>query len=714
MQKSQTMSTAETQRIVAMDTACGHCSHINLPDAKYCGGCGHSLFEACSGCGDLVRLNSRFCGVCGQDLSASLAARLERYEQGLIESLNETKKHLYDQAIDRLKRIASETDYRFATLATQAQAALDRVKQIKQQTTERVAAAMASAADAVKRDDKPEVVRLLSIIPDNLLDADSRSLLAKTRAYLGEVEGLGAELKLALGEKNWPLAGGLLERLQELCPSAEAITRLAPQIASRLIVESNSLYAKQDYAAAVDRLDAVPTSCHDDAYHEARNKIQLAEWLSTQFRSEPYATPTLGRLAVRLSKHTPDDPAGKQLATQLASKLKEAAREPRQPFPAWTGSRQSAIGGDVGILGWPLSIDCKGDPNIKRMPARYSVAFGLALQGLGLAKVTARLGVKKGLLAGFGSMRKAKTCWGIDFGNGSIKAVLLQRGEKDEVVAIDSYFAELPIGTKLGKDSRGLIVNRDAISQFIASKNFKTADVWVNFPARELLPRFLELPPVDDKKATALLEAEVAGQFPVAAEDLEMIKWFADKPSHQGMGRPAVIIAARKLMVQQRLDFLNDIGLKVTGMQCEPVALVNFVHFEFAKSMVMDEGSRTIPAIAVVDAGAASVTLVVVDQEGFWFRTIEGCGDDMTMALARTAKVTADEAEKLKRDPASLELPSHHYEVVEVQQDTVAARLLQLSGEPIKERRDLRIQETWVVGGACLAHGWIRRALCKQ
>lgn len=707
------MSTAESTRKTSLDLSCGSCTHVNLPEAKFCGGCGHALFEPCSGCQEPVRLNQRFCALCGGDLEAAFAKQKNLREQSLVYALNDTKQHRYDAAISKLKRLGADPDYRFAQLAASAKTAIGKIEQLRDSTLARVAEAKAAAVIAVQRGDKLEIQRLLCSVPSQFLDEDSRSLLAKTQAFNSETQFLRDELKAAAAENNWSRTGSLLSRLIVLCPEEKSLVAMARQVTEKLVAKADVLFVKQKYSAALECLDSVPTICQTDDYAENRQRIQTANWLIQQFASEPFATPTLGRLAVRLSKHASDDPTGKSLATDIASRLKQPPASSQEPYPHWTGNRRSVLGGQVAVLGWPKSITCKGDAIVKKMPARFSVAFGLALQGLGGTKIETKFGEKKSLLSAITSRRKTKVCWGIDVGNSSIKAVLLQR-DASETVVIDSYTADYPPANRLGSESHGILAARDAIQKMVKERNLEKVEIWVNFPAREVLSRFIELPPVDDKKAKALLDCEVVDQFPVNLDELDLMKWFAEKPDASGIGRPAALIAARKFKVKQRLDFLAEAGLKVAGLQCEQLALANFAYHEFAEIMKGEEGSLELPAIAMVDVGAAATTLLIVDRNGFWFRTIEGGGEDMTMAIARSAKVVANEAEKLKRDPSSLPLPDSQYQPVEEKQLAMANRLRQVVAEPLKDRRDLKIQQTWVVGGGCFTFGWLRRVVCEN
>jgi len=71
------MSITESAARTNLDFVCGKCSHANGSGAKFCGGCGHTLFEPCSGCGQSVRLTEKYCGGCGADLEAAIRSRIE-------------------------------------------------------------------------------------------------------------------------------------------------------------------------------------------------------------------------------------------------------------------------------------------------------------------------------------------------------------------------------------------------------------------------------------------------------------------------------------------------------------------------------------------------------------------------------------------------------------------------------------------------------------
>jgi class 3 adenylate cyclase/DNA-binding SARP family transcriptional activator/tetratricopeptide (TPR) repeat protein len=58
---------------------CADCGHENAPDRRFCGSCGHALFQACPSCGEENSSPVDYCGACGSELvpTARVAAALE-------------------------------------------------------------------------------------------------------------------------------------------------------------------------------------------------------------------------------------------------------------------------------------------------------------------------------------------------------------------------------------------------------------------------------------------------------------------------------------------------------------------------------------------------------------------------------------------------------------------------------------------------------------
>jgi Tfp pilus assembly PilM family ATPase len=438
----------------------------------------------------------------------------------------------------------------------------------------------------------------------------------------------------------------------------------------------------------------------------------------------------LGRLAVRFAKEVPEDPRAQSMVKQLAAKLKQGERAPRMHLPTWKGTTESWMGGHAGLLALPTSIDL-GDHALMRTAAgRFSVAFGLALQGLGMGRVRDHLGPKQGLLRGL-ARRKKTLCWGIDLGAAALKAVCLeQRGDGVAVTACYHEEYESPVCRASFQGEKAAVI-RPVVENFLAQHPIEDVPLWGNVSGSHLITRFVRLPNLKDKQAAMLLEQEIEQRIPMPIDELAVVRWMHDMRTEQEdrHGRPAVIIASRRRAIEERLEMFTELGLPLTGLQADNTALVNFVSHEFAEVFAtgpeqpdQPAGDATViptpndlysktPAIAVLDCGAATANLVIVSSETHWMWTGESAGEDLTSALARVTKTTHAEAEQLKRNPASIESPARQYAPVERRQDETRLRFQTVLADALQQNQRFEILQSWCVGGGCLAHEWIRRLM---
>jgi Tfp pilus assembly PilM family ATPase len=169
------------------------------------------------------------------------------------------------------------------------------------------------------------------------------------------------------------------------------------------------------------------------------------------------------------------------------------------------------------------------------------------------------------------------------------------------------------------------------------------------------------------------------------------------------------VIAARQYDVDQRVATLDLCGLNVVGLQPDSVALANFAAFEFAEPW--DQDADETSAVMLVDFGASTTKVVIVSGETQWFWSVETGGEDLTTALSRPTKSTHADAERMKRDPASIPAPATMYEPLEARLDELRARLQRVVADAKQQNSRFRIDACWCMGGAAMTHGLIRRTL---
>jgi Tfp pilus assembly PilM family ATPase len=258
------------------------------------------------------------------------------------------------------------------------------------------------------------------------------------------------------------------------------------------------------------------------------------------------------------------------------------------------------------------------------------------------------------------------------------------------------------------------------IQKFLQAKQLEDQSVWVNLSGSHTVNRFVRLPPVKDKESRKLLVTEVKQLIPIPLDELSMACWIRHLDDEVIIGRPGVVTAARKSIVTARMELLEACGLKLDGLQSDTVALANFGAHEFAPVWASvdakpSSGEELLKrAVVMVDCGASATNLVIVSGESQWYWTLETGGEDLTALLSRTSKLTNEEAEKLKRNPAALSSPAKQYELIEQRLDEVRARLSTIASDGMRQNSDWKVIQTWCMGGGWQAHQWIRRVILRH
>ncbi|SMP66034.1 Tfp pilus assembly protein, ATPase PilM [Neorhodopirellula lusitana] len=710
---------------------CGACQHANAGAAQFCVSCGHSLYESCKQCSGPVTLTQKFCVACGTDLSAWLAERNEANEKRLAEAVAAAKSHDYERSLTMLKSLADVKDFRFAKHAATAHQASGKIQALRDRVVGDATSRIEQARQLFDRGDHAKAVAVLSPLPDRLLDDASRNILNTGRQHLGQLAELQKELQQALAQKDYLTAMGLNCQLLELQPDNEQYLTFSRQLGAKLIRRAEKLYARQDFAAANDMLSGLPDLVRSEAYYKLKDQIETANWLSGQFKDEPFAYNNLGRLALRFSKEVPGSGHAADLVKQLKEAVKGKRKSRRDLYSEWTGNRRSWAGGRVGVLGQVESLDLESVESPVSSYGPYAVAIGLALQGVGHGRVTDNMVIKKGMFSKI-AKGKSKLAWGFDVGAAGVRVVCLEieKGKSKPILRKCMHVDfETPLcrGGKLRSSDSDEVVS--SLKSLLEQIELTGAAVWCNLPAYETVGRFCELPPVNDKDADKMVAAEARGRIPIDKDDLALVTWRSNFDKKVKVGRPLMMAAATRVAVQRRVDLLGLGGLTaIDGMVPDAVALANFAAYEFADLLnptssdgdddeVNSEppesllGAKQQPTVAIICAGASMTTMVLVSPISIWYWSHESGGEDVTSSVARETKLTSKQAEQAKRNLAALDCPGRVDDVIEQKQVALKRRLSKLLQDAQATFDHMDVQQVWCVGQAHQQHGFLRRVM---
>lgn len=605
-------------------------------------------------------------------------------------------------------------DARLASFATAADELVVKIRATEADWQIRIKACELKAKSAIDAKDFEAVIQILSELPSILLSKETRGLLDHARLAVSESTELRNRLRKLLADKDYFGGARVLDQLLQWNADDQELLTLAAKIGKAIIKASQTSFQSGQYAEALSRLDTVPHVVRaSDDYLQQRTLIDNVVWLSDQVARSPYATPVLGRLVQRLGKLAPHDERVPKLVQQLAVKVKSGSSDGRGLFSTWAGKPIGWNEAPIAIMGRPRQIDISEATLIQQNPTRFCVALGLALQGLGDVKYfnqflaqRSKLGLKKL----FGRKPDGVSAWGIDAGTSAVRAVRLERsGEKTRVAEVHWLPFDQPL-CRVSVELQASVLLRQKLGELAAKINTEEVPVWVNLSTRELIGRFLTLPPVAEKQLNKLLEQEMATQFPLAMDQLcasSAIMGTGADGSPRG-----VLVAAKKQVVEQREKVFHEAGIKVSGIQADALALHNYAALEFGDLLVNEARANATPnSLCLVDVGASGATLHCATGDAFWFRYVDGGGEDLTVKLAAACGATHEEAEKLRLNPAELDNLAIGMEAIELRMQQVGNRLGQAFSQASQFLGDMTLQNIFCTGGTVLTHGWVRHSL---
>lgn len=728
------MST-EPPSVSSTSVLCGKCGNANESHAQFCSGCGNGLYESCGGCSKPVTLTQPFCTGCGHDLKIALKETEARLHSLLADSVNFVKEDKFDDALALLERISTNTDYRFSELTKQATEAIAKVNTIAASKRAATEEAQRAAEPEIEAGNHKAVLAILSQASFQLLTEKYQTALKTAKSYLEQRDGTRESLKEAVEQKNWLVAGPLLDQLCNLEPDDTKYPRLAKQVGKTLLAKAKKHFEAHNYRKADQYLQSIPERSDLEEVSALSKQIGDIHWMREQLDSAVLDSPTLGKISVRSAKEEGNSKEARLKTEQIAKNLKSGERLTRSLLPYRSPRKPSWLSRDpefqgYGFLGALSRIERANVAALNGQWGNINVAVGLGLQGLGAARITSNMVPKKGFLSGLRRKKFSDHVWAIDIGSSSVKVVSMTRTD-DVIQVVDGAVYPYENSTGLGEDQSDRV--SEIMLKIAETHDIGDTPVWISFPGNEVISRFCALPPAADKRIQEMVDKEMKERIPFELDELWTDSVIGPLyEENQAAGRPTTIHAVKKTQIEQRLELFEECELNIAGMQADSIALVNLIDYEFADQLgddseedeSEDDGDdvdqedvharATFPTIVLFDCGATKTTTILVSRNAHWIWTSEFGGDDLTGLLARETKVVRNEAESLKQNPQNLEHPSLQFSPIEERLDEWAAKLKRIVGEGQSAYEPFHLISGYATGGGCKVLRWFERVLTSH
>lgn len=239
-----------------------------------------------------------------------------------------------------------------------------------------------------------------------------------------------------------------------------------------------------------------------------------------------------------------------------------------------------------------------------------------------------------GLFSAF--IKTGKDHVGIDIGSYAVKVVELVR-EKDIFRVKGMGYAKV----KKADYTEGLL---EAIKESVSMAGIApNKDVNIAVSGSSVVARFIELPRMseDELKNAIIFEAEK--YIPFSINDVILGHQLL-VPHLTDNKMLVLLIAAKKDVINERLDIINKAGL--------PVNIIDVASFACVNAFLMTADRKKDEAAAIINIGAKGTDISIVSDGTLYFtRSIQVGGNDLTKALSDSLSLDPKEAEELKVNP---------------------------------------------------------------
>jgi type IV pilus assembly protein PilM len=278
---------------------------------------------------------------------------------------------------------------------------------------------------------------------------------------------------------------------------------------------------------------------------------------------------------------------------------------------------------------------------------------------------------------------------GIDLGTSSVKFVHLEQRNSDFIL---KNYAVKELGVSNSEQEIASLIKG-------VLESFKSTGAKINLGigGPSVVIRYVSLPQMAEADFKKSLQFEASHYIPFSIDSVNVDGCILKKLSDNKM--LVLIAAAKKDLILQRINLLQQAGFRVSVVDIDSLALINsFLRYARQESDI-SKGS-----VALLNIGA-SISSINILEEGvpFLSRDIHIAGNNLTHKVADSLSVDLKEAQKIKVAP-----PEDKKEKIRRAIEPVITHLVaevRSSLDYYESQRVMSVSRIFLSGGGCLCFG---------
>ena len=231
----------------------------------------------------------------------------------------------------------------------------------------------------------------------------------------------------------------------------------------------------------------------------------------------------------------------------------------------------------------------------------------------------------------------AKKILTLDIGAANIALAEYELGAKGTLTLVNYGTAALAAPIDTGDASTIL---SPALLELVREKGFKPGDVAVSVAGQMVFPRIAAIPAIgDDDKFEQSVRYEIEQNVPFPIDEMVCDRQvLGDTPNGD---KSVMIVAAKVGQIEAVTDAVAASGFRPLLVDVAPIATLS------ALKAVSPEDAGS---VIVLDIGAKMTSLMIVDGEKVYNRSIPIAGNNITREIAQALGCSPEEADQVKRE----------------------------------------------------------------
>jgi len=228
----------------------------------------------------------------------------------------------------------------------------------------------------------------------------------------------------------------------------------------------------------------------------------------------------------------------------------------------------------------------------------------------------------------------AKKILTLDIGAANIALAEYELGAKGALTLVNYGMA--PLAAPIDTGDAATILS-PALLGLVREKGFRPGDVAVSVSGQMVFPRFAAIPAVGgEEKFEQSIRMEIDQNIPFSFDEMVCDRQvLGDTPDGD---KNVMIVAAKVEQIEAITDAVASAGFRPVLVDVAPIATLSAL-----KAANAGEDS-----VIVLDIGAKTTSLMIVEGEKVYNRSIPIAGNIITREIAQTFGVSQEEAEQLK------------------------------------------------------------------